>query len=89
MNPPYEVDLSDYLVNGENTVTLTFLNNLRNMMGPHHWMDGELLAVGPWHFFQESNIFHHMPGADESNHEKILKYWNDGVCLVHYGLKVD
>ena len=89
MNPPYEVDLSDYLVKGENTVTLTLLNNLRNMMGPHHWVDGELLAVGPWHFFQESNVFHHMPGANESNHEKILKYWNDGVCLVHYGLKVD
>ena len=86
MNPPYEVDLSEYLVKGENTITLTLLNNLRNMMGPHHWVDGELLAVGPWHFFQESNVFHHMPGANESNHEKILKYWNDGMCFVHYGL---
>ncbi len=86
MNPPYEVDLSEYLVKGENTITLTLLNNLRNMMGPHHWVDGELLAVGPWHFFQESNVFHHVPGANESNHEKILKYWDDGICLVHYGL---
>ncbi|MBR5449327.1 MAG: hypothetical protein IKV43_04980 [Clostridia bacterium] len=89
MNPPYEVDLSDYLVKGENTVTLTFINNLRNMMGPHHWMDGELLAVAPSSFYLESNVFFHFDGANESNHEKILKYWNDGTCLVHYGLKVD
>ena len=89
MNPPYEVDLSDYLVKGENTVTLTLLNNLRNMMGPHHWLGGELLAVAPSSFYLESNVFFHFDGANESNHEKILKYWNDGVCLVHYGLKVD
>ena len=86
MYPPYELDISEYLVKGENVITLTLLNNLRNMMGPHHWKDGELFHVGPYSFYRESNIFHHLAGADESCHDAILKYWDDGICLVHYGL---
>ena len=86
MYPPYELDISEYLVKGENVITLTLLNNLRNMMGPHHWKDGELFHVGPYSFYRESNIFHHLAGADESCHDAILKYWDDGICLVHYGM---
>ncbi len=86
MNPPYEVDLSEYLAKGENAVTLTLLNNLRNMMGPHHWKHGELVSVGPWSFYRESNIFHHLSGADEACHDVIEKYWDDGMCFVHFGL---
>ncbi len=54
---PYEVDLSDYLVCGENTVEITIVNNLRNLLGPHHHVGGELLAVGPGSFFDEGSIW--------------------------------
>ena len=49
---PYCVDLSDALVAGENTVELTLVNNLRNLLGPHHHLAGELFSVAPGHFPQ-------------------------------------
>lgn len=84
--PPFDVDLSDFLTVGENTVTLEILNNLRNMMGPHHWHTGELLQVTPSSFFKESNIFHHLPGAAPDCHDPILECWNEDWCMVHFGL---
>ena len=89
MYPPYEVDLSRYLVKGENTITLTLIGNLRNMMGPHHWHTGESVQVGPHSFYKESNIFLHLPGMTEDCHDPILCNWNEGYCYVHYGLVTD
>ena len=54
---PYEADLSDLLAEGENVVEFTLLNNLRNLLGPHHHPDGELYAVGPNSFFDEPCIW--------------------------------
>ena len=83
--PPYNVDLSEHLVKGKNTGEIRILNNLRNMMGPHHWHEGECVHVTPSHFFKESNIFHHREGADESCHDVLTEFWNDGYCMVHFG----
>ena len=44
---PYEVDLTPYLHAGANTLELTLVNNLRNLLGPHHHVGGELYAVAP------------------------------------------
>ncbi len=85
MYPPYEVDISEYLVKGENTVTLTLLNNLRNMMGPHHMKYGEAHFVTPGCFYKESNIFKHPRGADGSCHD-VLSQWDEDYCLVHFGM---
>ena len=54
---PYEVDLSDYLVVGENEIKLTLVNNLRNLLGPHHHLGGELLSVAPPCFYDEPAIW--------------------------------
>ncbi len=54
---PYSVDLTPYLVEGENTVSLTLVGNLRNLMGPHHHPDGELYFVGPFNFYEEPCIW--------------------------------
>lgn len=54
---PYKLDLSEYLHEGENTVELTIVNNLRNLLGPHHHVAGELLAVGPGGFFDEGAVW--------------------------------
>ena len=54
---PYELDLSDYLVVGENTVEITILNNLRNLLGPHHNTEGEMKTVTPGRFFKEPCIW--------------------------------
>ena len=57
MFTPYELDVSEYLHEGENTVELTFVNNLRNLLGPHHHQGGELYAVSPASFFYEPCIW--------------------------------
>ncbi len=60
---PYSVDLSAYLHEGDNTVTLTLVNNLRNLLGPHHHVGGELLAVAPPHFYNEGCIWNGYHGG--------------------------
>ena len=42
-----QLDLSDYLSDGENTITVTLINSYRNLLGPHHRGVAEPLAVSP------------------------------------------
>ncbi len=56
---PYCVDLTPYLTPGENKLTLTLVGNLRNLLGPHHHTDGELLALGPYAFYNEPGIMNY------------------------------
>jgi len=44
------MDLADYLQEGENTITVTLCNSMRNAMGPHHREDPEPYSVGPYTF---------------------------------------
>ena len=86
---PYEVDISDYLAEGDNEIELTLLGNLRNMQGPFHLKEGESFAVNPWRFYREYNIIAAgAAGAGDKNRHDILEHWDDGICLVHYGLEV-
>ena len=82
---PYEVDISDYLTEGENEIELLIINNLRNMMGPHHHKDGESIHVSPRSFFRESNVFQHDKGKLGDCHD-VLPQWREGYCLVHFGI---
>jgi hypothetical protein len=36
-------------------------------------------------FYRESNVFNHANGADDTCHD-IASYWDDDVCLVHFGI---
>lgn len=47
-------ELSEYLTEGENTVTVTLRNNYRNLLGPHHQKEGEILSVSPRKFSFET-----------------------------------
>ena len=73
---PYSMDLSDVLVAGENEVELTLVNNLRNLLGPHHHVGGELYAVAPPHFYKEPCIWNGYHGG----------YFTDKYCFVNTGL---
>lgn len=42
-----ELDLADYLREGENTLRVRIVNALRNTAGPHHRADPEPFGVGP------------------------------------------
>ena len=87
MYPPYDVDISNCLSVGENRITLTLFNNLRNMMGPHHLKEGESFAVTPASFYKESNVFNHPAGAGEDCHD-VVSTWNEDYSFVHFGIIV-
>ena len=38
---PYEVEITDWLRDGENEVAVTLVSTLRNLLGPHHRPEGE------------------------------------------------
>ena len=42
---PYEIDLSRFLLEGENTIEITLTGSLRNLLGPHHLKHGESYSV--------------------------------------------
>ncbi len=69
-----EIDLSPYLSEGENVVEFTLVNNLRNLLGPHHLQEGECYMVLPSSFIKGENFWNWTPGK--------LTEWNDGYCFV-------
>ncbi len=73
---PHEIDLSKRLVCGKNKITLTLVNNLRNLLGPHHLNEGESYSVSPASFFKEPCVWNANPEKD----------WNDGYCFARFGL---
>ena len=68
--------LSDFGVKGKLKAEITLINNLRNILGPHHLKDGECHLVGPWCFFEENCIWADEPGKD----------WDDNYCFVQIGI---
>ena len=82
---PYNVELGDYLVEGKNKFEITIINNLRNMMGPHHLKNEEERWVSPGTFYKESNIFEHPRGVGADCHD-VLPNFRDAYLLVNFGL---
>ena len=64
--------LADFEVSGKTKIQLTLVNNLRNLLGPHHLKEGESYVVGPWTFFNEECIW--APNPEDK--------WDDGFCFV-------
>ena len=52
---PHELEIGPYLRDGRNRIRIELVNTLRNLLGPHHHRDGELLGVGPHSFADEAN----------------------------------
>ncbi len=74
---PYEQDISEWLKKGENRIEITLINNLRNLLGPHHLEEGESYAVRPRNFFKEGCLWN--SGIPAEN-------WNEDYCFVETGL---
>lgn len=51
------LSLADFDVNGKTKIEITLINNLRNILGPHHLKEGESYFVGPSEFFKEQCIW--------------------------------
>ncbi len=72
-----KIDISEYVCIGKNTVELTLVNNLRNLLGPHHLEEGESFSVGPHSFYKEESLWN----------MKQVEPWNDGYCFVNMSVK--
>lgn len=71
-------DLSEYLLEGENTITVTLRNNYRNLLGPHHQREGEILSVGPKRFSFETEWMDDKIPTDFEPCYSFVRYGIDG-----------
>jgi len=71
-----KLSLKELEGSGKQKIKLTLINNLRNLLGPHHLKEGECYRVGPNIFFKEKCIWNQNP--EET--------WDDDYCFVKMGL---
>ena len=85
---PFECDVTDYLKDGVNEFMWELFASNRNLLGPHHHIDGELYAVWPASFTDTPTVFL----ADDRNVWSDLyhfcKIWNVGGTGMKKGKKV-
>ena len=74
---PYETDISKYLKVGENEIEITLINNLRNLLGPHHLGEGESYHVSPSSFYKRACLWNSM---------RDYPYFKEEYSLVKTGL---
>lgn len=85
---PYEVDITDYVTDGANVITLTLYASNRNLFGPHHHINGECYNVGPSSFTGVWSWVERVSEADATDiADRTKNYWNDDYCFVDFGLE--
>lgn len=73
-----ELNISEYLKEGANTIELTLVNNLRNLLGPHHLDEGESYTVRPASFFGGKSLWNRGGGKEFG--------WSDNYCFIETSL---
>lgn len=76
---PYEADITQWLHTGENLIEIELTNSCRNLLGPHHHIQGEIYKVGP-------SSFTDTPGWTDKDVEKGTHMYTDRYCFVQFGL---
>lgn len=72
-----EIPLKEFGVQGITDIKITLINNLRNLLGPHHLEKGECYGVGPGSFYKEKCVWNPNPKDED---------WNEEYCFVRFGL---
>jgi hypothetical protein len=70
------LSLADFGISGKAKIELTLINNLRNILGPHHLKEGECYMVCPFSFFKEKCIWASDPEEKGGS----------GYCFVEMGV---
>ena len=86
---PWECDITEALVAGENKLTLTLTNSLRNLMGPYHHVGGEFAQVGSSVFKGNHGWPNLIPGENDWYDARIrgnAKLWRDDYYCIPFGL---
>ena len=71
-----EINIGSLADEGVHTLKLTLINNLRNLLGPHHLKEGECFVVCPSSFYQEPCVWN--PDEEET--------WDENYCFVEFGI---
>lgn len=91
---PWEADITGAVRQGTNSISVTLINSLRNLLGPHHNAEGELIALSPESFTGRSTWTTARKGEDDW-YERRLKgagntnIWCDDYCMIPFGLLED
>jgi len=86
---PWEIEVTSCLKAGDNHIELTLTNSLRNLLGPHHHCQGELIEVGPVSFTGRSSWPDQVKGKDNWYDLRIegkANKWHDDYYLIPFGL---
>jgi len=86
---PYKTEITKVLRKGRNDLKITIVNSLRNLLGPHHNVEGELVKVGPNSFAGAGGF----PGGsgeadwyDLRKSGKKTKTWTDSYNYIPFGM---
>jgi len=87
---PWEVDITGALKQGRNSMTITLINSLRNMLGPHHNAEGELLSLTPTSFTGRNSWATGRKGEDDWYDRRLkgsdkTNIWRDDYCIIPFG----
>lgn len=86
---PWECDVTAFLQEGVNDITLTLTNSLRNLMGPYHHVGGEFAQVGPSVFKANHGWPNLIPGEKDWFDARLkgeAKLWRDDYYCIPFGL---
>lgn len=84
---PYTADITQAARDGENTVKIKLYASNRNLLGPHHHIDGECYNVGPESFTGKWSWVERKSEADATEiTDRNKNYWTDTYSFVDFGL---
>ncbi|MBE6377016.1 MAG: hypothetical protein E7050_11235 [Lentisphaerae bacterium] len=73
---PFAVPVKDALHEGKNIIEIDLTISLRNMLGPHHLLEGESFGVGTFSFNRRQTLMHRLPPDNTS-----------AFCMLDFGIK--
>jgi len=79
--PPYETDITELIVAGDNTIEIELISSLRNLLGPHHRSSGEPDDCWRTAFDDNRDVtaFEHPEEAEST--------WTDDYFCIHFGFR--
>lgn len=73
---PYEADVSEFIVKGDNEIKLTVHTPLRNLLGPHHVPIGELVEVNAGDYYTQGCVWNN----------NCAPPWDNNYCFLEFGI---
>lgn len=84
---PFTADITDFLKDGGNEIAVELFSGNRNLLGPHHHINGELYNVGPASFDGKWSWCDRPSEAVAADKNDMSKdYWQDSYCFVRFGI---